>query len=149
MGNDRTPGPGGRAPGERTILVRAIALLWTIGLAVRAGQFIGVMPILLRPRRLRSDCSPERLAEIVSLAATRCWPRPTCLTRALVLGRLLIACGWEAHVVVGVDRRRGEFAAHAWVECGGQVHGHDPCGAPHFSPVCRFARAGVVTSVTS
>jgi Transglutaminase-like superfamily len=41
-----------------------------------------------------------------------------CLTRALVLSRLLARRGIAARLVIGA-RAEPEFLAHAWVECGG------------------------------
>ena len=52
---------------------------------------------------------------------------PTCLVRALALKRMLDRRGLTgARVRVGVRRSEGEFSAHAWLECGGQVVGDAP-----------------------
>jgi hypothetical protein len=40
----------------------------------------------------------------------------TCLERALVLQRWEAAHGAASDVVIGVPGRRGDFAAHAWLE---------------------------------
>ena len=52
---------------------------------------------------------------------------PTCLVRALSLKRMLDRRGLTgARVRVGVRRSEGEFSAHAWLECCGQVVGDAP-----------------------
>lgn len=52
-------------------------------------------------------------------AASRLVPRATCLTQALTLNHLLHRAGRASLVRIGVARRSGQFAAHAWVEHGG------------------------------
>ena len=52
-------------------------------------------------------------------AASRLVPRTTCLTQALTLNHLLHRAGCASRVRIGVARRSGRFAAHAWVEHGG------------------------------
>jgi hypothetical protein len=51
--------------------------------------------------------------------ASRIVPRATCLTQALTLDHLLHRAGYSSLVRIGVARRSGPFAAHAWVEHGG------------------------------
>ena len=52
--------------------------------------------------------------------------RPQCLVRSMALQRLLERDGIEGgRLVVGVRRRSGEFAAHAWVELQGRPLGED------------------------
>lgn len=48
--------------------------------------------------------------------SSRIVPRATCLTQALTLDHLLHRAGCSSHVRIGVARRSGQFAAHAWVE---------------------------------
>lgn len=140
-------GPGLVAPDGRLALALAIGLVWLVNLAVRMVDVRTLARILLHQRtRLRPKCPPDHLAALVALASTWCWPRPSCLTRALVLGRLLVGCGLEADVVLGVDRGGGGFAAHAWVECDGRTLGHDPHGHARFAPLCRIGRRGAVVT---
>lgn len=54
-------------------------------------------------------------------AAARLSPFPsTCLTRSIVLSRLLRRRGLAAEIRIGVRRGDGPFAAHAWVEVDGE-----------------------------
>ena len=57
-------------------------------------------------------------ARLVRAAAAAAWtlPRPSCLTRSLVLERMLRRSGLAAELRIGVERSNGNFAAHAWVE---------------------------------
>src|SRR5439155_4954355 len=48
-------------------------------------------------------------------------PRATCLTQAVALHSLLGRAGHESCIEIGVAKDAGNFAAHAWVVCGGQV----------------------------
>jgi Transglutaminase-like superfamily len=53
-------------------------------------------------------------------------PRATCLAQGLTAQLLLLRAGLPARLCLGA-RRRPEFAAHAWVESGGDiVLGADP-----------------------
>lgn len=45
---------------------------------------------------------------------------PTCLTRSLVLTRVLRSRGVPCRLRVGVRKQDGRLEAHAWVECDGQ-----------------------------
>jgi hypothetical protein len=66
----------------------------------------------------------ERIALAINRAATYGVFRPLCLVRAVALSRMLEARGMRgSRVRVGVRRRRGRFAAHAWVEYKSRVLG--------------------------
>ena len=55
-------------------------------------------------------------------AASRYVPAATCLTQALALHWLLSRSGHTSKVHLGAKKDlAGNFAAHAWVECEGQV----------------------------
>jgi len=110
---------------ERSELARAWVELPAVGLALR------LVPVR---RILRTRCgaqSPVQLdgsgadearhaARLVS-AAARFSPFPsTCLTRSIVLSRLLRRRGLAAEIKIGVRRDEVPFAAHAWVEVDGQ-----------------------------
>jgi hypothetical protein len=67
----------------------------------------------------RTDlAAAHSLARIVRGAANRNPFHPDCLTRALVLCRLLRRQGLAAGLRIGVAKPDGHFAAHAWVEHG-------------------------------
>lgn len=62
--------------------------------------------------------------------------RPGCLARALALEGMLRRRGYaRAEVRVGVRRKAGEFSAHAWVVCGGEVVGDDPEHVAEYEPL--------------
>ena len=52
-------------------------------------------------------------------------PPSTCLTRSIVLSRLLRRRGLAAEIRIGVRRGEGPFAAHAWVEVDGEAVSDD------------------------
>lgn len=73
---------------------------------------------------------PERVEQL-RVAVTRAsrfgLTRPTCLTRALALVRLLEREGFVEGVVrIGVRREQGTFSAHAWVDYRGSALDLDP-----------------------
>ena len=78
-----------------------------------------------------------RIAWLVEIAARCCRPRPTCLTKALVVFSLLKRRGLPAEVVIGVTKARGPLEGHAWVQLGeGAVVG-DP-GPVSYTALFRF-----------
>lgn len=115
---------------ERRELVRAWAELPAVWLGLR----------LLPPRRLLrtsggspgtttgSSCDAadgRRAARLVN-AAARLNPFPhTCLTRSIVLARLLRRRGAAAEIRIGV-LRDGNSLAHAWVEVDGEAVNDTP-----------------------
>jgi hypothetical protein len=118
--------PAGLSPpatiAERRMLAGAIVALWIAGLAVRVVPMRALARLVPRAAgRARLSWTPARLAALVWRASASCWPRPSCLAQALVLARRLARDGRAARVVVGVTTERGRFAAHAWVEQGGDV----------------------------
>ncbi len=48
---------------------------------------------------------------------------PTCLVRSCALTLLLQARGWQPQLRLGVSKRGGQIASHAWVELGGVMVG--------------------------
>lgn len=67
--------------------------------------------------------------------AARFVPHASCLVQALALRRMLERRGAACDLRLGVARsRRGDFEAHAWIECGGKILiGAGP--APRFKPL--------------
>jgi hypothetical protein len=60
-----------------------------------------------------------------------------CKERALAMHQILRArCGLPACLVVGIQRH--PFAAHAWVECEGQVLTDDAARCATFKPIARY-----------
>ena len=129
---------------ERLTLAHAVALIAIINLAVRVLPFRRVATLLIRGTlRPGTPCAPDRLAAIVGRASAHCWPAPSCLTRSLVLCRMLVRRGIGAQLVLGVETRDGRLRAHAWVEHGGRTLHHDASG---FTTLCRIDHRGVVTA---
>jgi hypothetical protein len=58
-----------------------------------------------------------------------------CLPQALCLRWLLGRLGIAAELRIGVERRRGDLRAHAWVECDGRPVGEDFRVADRFAPL--------------
>lgn len=78
----------------------------------------------------------ESLAAAIEAAATYGLFRPRCLARALALQDLLTRHGITgSEIRVGVRRRNGGFAAHAWVRWGGRLLGDDPAHVATFTEV--------------
>jgi hypothetical protein len=78
----------------------------------------------------------ESLAEAIGTAATYGLFRPLCLVRALALQDLLTRHGITgSEIRVGVRRRDGVFAAHAWVRWGDTLLGDDPAHVATFTEV--------------
>jgi hypothetical protein len=70
-------------------------------------------------RRLAVDVDPRRAALLVDRVGGLYPLDATCLKKSLVLLRVLRRRGHAAELRLGVRRRDGAFASHAWVECGG------------------------------
>ena len=133
-------------PREWMMFIHVLGLIALVNVAVRALPFRRLAAWLVRGRaRSARPYKPARLAVIVARASACCWPTPSCLTRSLVLCRLLVRRGVDAHLVLGVDARHGQFAAHAWVEHGGRTVHADRDTAGRFAELCRFHdRAAVI-----
>ncbi|MBI4613045.1 MAG: lasso peptide biosynthesis B2 protein, partial [Planctomycetes bacterium] len=114
--------------GERAILVHAALLLAALR-AVPAwfgfGRIRAVLAFLASRRRVfrrRVRVPEERIAWAVSAAGRRLPGTTSCLAEALAAQVLLAREGHRARLEIGVARGEGEsLAAHAWVECGGQI----------------------------
>lgn len=88
-----------------------------------------------RPPQAHQLAEARQMALAVSRAASYGIFRPKCLVRAIALHRMLVARGLnESRIRIGVRRQNGEFAAHAWVECGSLILGD------HESHTNTFAR---------
>ena len=105
---------------ERKAACEAWAFLIGTTVALRLFGFGAVRKRLLGfepPAQSRIDRkSAQQLARVVSGAAAWSAPRPNCLSRALVLCRLLQRRGLEGVLHLGVEKPLSGFGAHAWVE---------------------------------
>jgi hypothetical protein len=117
--------------GERRLLIEAFLLLPAVHLGLR---FLGYsrllrlieawMPLPVsagvaagQDRLMRA----RKIAQMVSIAASRGVYRATCLRRSLGLLWFLRRESIESRVHFGVRRSGGRLEAHAWVECNGTV----------------------------
>lgn len=90
------------------------------------GRLVAASPPLevLPPADERLLATATRLARAVTRAAENGIFQPACLVRAMALTRMLEARGIHgSQLRVGVRWKDERFAAHAWVEYGGQVLG--------------------------
>ena len=104
---------------DRVLVAEAWCMLPIVALGLRLVGFRRVRAWAAnRPERgLRHDLDAAlTLARLVRGAGAWSVFRPRCLTRSLVLVRLLRRAGLAAELRIGVDRRSPNFAAHAWVE---------------------------------
>jgi hypothetical protein len=114
----------------------AFAQAWTALLAADLGLRAFPFARMARAPRVSPPEPPEgapeaktvgRLAWATAAAARHhLYPMP-CLPRALTLRWLLARHGIAAELRIGVARRAGELAAHAWVEWQGRALG-EPAG---------------------
>ena len=103
---------------DRLLLLEAAATIVGVRLALR---FVNANRLRGRAGHLKAGATPaERIAWAVKVASRR-MPGTTCLVAALALQRLLGGQGHVSELVIGVARTRSEFAAHAWVVCGGEI----------------------------
>jgi hypothetical protein len=109
-----------RLPRDRRLLfAQAWSLSLVFPIVLRVGGLASTMRRLerLRPAEtLPDDAEIRRFANVVDAAARRAWPPATCLTRSVVLARLLAKRGIQTSLRIGVDPRQGQYLAHAWVE---------------------------------
>jgi hypothetical protein len=114
------------APAERRLVRRALFLI----AAIRLGLWM--LPLRVLRRTLaqagrRKPAHEERAslpAGDLALAvrrAARFVPRASCLAQALAVQYLLARQGMPSEVHLGISKRDGDLAAHAWVEWDGQV----------------------------
>jgi hypothetical protein len=123
---------------ERGLLVRAWVLFFAADAGLLLLPFVSLLKIVEGAPRWRSPApsslSIPRLGWLVEVAGRYVPGRATCLQRALVLAWLLRRRGIATTLRIGVARRDGALAAHAWLERDGEVvFGHDGCDfAPLF-----------------
>lgn len=101
---------------RRTLLV-ALVLLPSFAVLLRVGS---PARFLLRQRGHETPgalADARAAARAVNLVAARL--HATCLTRSLVLHRILAGRGIATMLRVGVRNEAGRVQAHAWLECGG------------------------------
>lgn len=108
-------------PAERLLALEALCAAPAAALAVRvlAPHRAARLFQSALGRRRQSSVAPERIASIADavLGLARC----RCLTKALVVHRMLARRGVASDIVIGVAVDGGGMRAHAWVEHGGDI----------------------------
>src|SRR5208283_5512393 len=110
-------------PGERSLLLHTVLLVAFLRVALCLLPFCRANDYLARRakrRPIRQDLATSRLVWAVRTAAARI-PRATCLTQALAAKYQLERSGHCARIHIGVAKENGQFRAHAWLECEGEV----------------------------
>jgi Transglutaminase-like superfamily len=134
------------SPAERAVLVQAWTLFVVVDLLLRLVSFNHLLRLTRLGRQARcaheQPASLDRLVWLVDVAARYAPVRPTCLTRALVLSRILGRRGLASELRIGVAHRDGGLAAHAWVERNGQPLA-DPAAPGEYEPLMRWTRATI------
>ncbi len=132
--------------GERWLAFQALALLPLVALAVRLFGYQRVRACLAwtLPNLPHSEGNygsepgdvqqALTIGRLVNGAARRGLFRANCLSRSLVVWRLLGRRGIASEVVIGAQVEQSEFRAHAWVECQQQVVNDRPDIAEQFRP---------------
>ena len=110
---------------ERRLLVRAAFQLALVDAGLRTLGFGRVRRLLARGLPATPAPAPparaDRIAWLVAAAARHHLYPVKCLTRSLVLWRLLALRGLPAELRIGVRPGDGGLRAHAWVEHRGRV----------------------------
>ena len=110
------------SPAERSLLLRSFCWLAVIRIGLWLFPFQTVRKIAIGARTaLNSPYSVSRVAWAVQ-AVSRYVPGARCLPQALACQALLARSGHTSRLEIGVAKdEKNEFAAHAWVVCGGRI----------------------------
>jgi hypothetical protein len=112
---------------SRHLRLKSLLLLGLVRLGLWLLPFRTLRRILARLRPAHAAAHEGHQASIRHIVwavtvASRYVPAATCLTQALTTQVLLRRYGYAADLRIGVARSEaGEFQAHAWVECQGEV----------------------------
>lgn len=135
-------------PAERLLLVWAAVWLLAVDLGLRTLGFTRLRRLLGRGAGRAPESTAqaswwpeaETIARSVGRAARHHLYPMTCLTRSLVLWRLLARRGIPSELQIGVRKDDRSILAHAWVECAGRPVA-EPQDVGH-----RFATVGLPAS---
>jgi acyl-CoA synthetase (NDP forming) len=120
---------------QRRDLLLALVWLPLFALRVRRTPAARLLARMRSPAGLHTGrlADARATARAVDLAAGRL--RATCLTRSLVLQRMLAARGITTDLRVGVRKGGQGLEAHAWLECDGVPVNDSAQGVHGFTPV--------------
>lgn len=121
---------------EAWAFARAWLVLLGVDLGLRLLPFQRVERWLAPPvREVAEEAAVPGLVWATAAAARHHLYPMRCLPRALCLRWLLGRHGLAAELRIGVERRRGEMRAHAWVERDGVPLGDGPGVADRWAPL--------------
>lgn len=122
--------------------VRLALRVWRAYALVRRDLRRKPLPALVRELgrpAFRRDPHPPALLSLAVHRSLRLGSRtPRCLTKALVLYRLLREQGDDVELVIGLPPAARDHAAHAWVELDGRDVGPPP-GRGRHAAMARFS----------
>jgi hypothetical protein len=108
---------------ERSLLLRTVLVVAFLRVALCLVPFVWLKQYMAR-RAVRhpmgQDVPVERVVWAVRAAAAYI-RRATCLTQALAAKYQLERSGRSGRIHIGVDKKDGQFLAHAWLECEGET----------------------------
>jgi len=111
-----------RSPGEWLLALRAAALLAAVSILLRIVPGWTLRRIsTVRPASEPMGSGVQRLNEIVAGLGIVRPLAGTCLTRALTVFVLARHAGFSPSLVIGARRDGDRLAAHAWIECAGEI----------------------------
>jgi hypothetical protein len=128
---------------QRAAFVRALVYLTLVDLGLRLLSFRRVIGRAQRPLGPAGQPTAPDVARAQQYAAwlfyaSRFHPaQPQCLHRSLALHFWLRHDHLPSEVRIGVKKAAGTLAAHAWVECGGQVIDDAPDAVQSFTLIHR------------
>lgn len=104
--------------GDKLLLAKAFVTLIGVRVALRA---VPIERLRAWACRIGDGSRPVARIAWAGRTAARWLPGTTCLVSALAVQRLLSSSGHRGELHIGVARENARFAAHAWVECDGEV----------------------------
>ena len=108
---------------ERSFLLRTVLVVAFLRVALCLVPFVWLKEYMARHavrHPIGQDVPVERIVWAVRTAAAYI-PRATCLTQALAAKYQLERSGRSGRIHIGVDKKDGQFLAHAWLECEGET----------------------------
>ncbi|MGC9334107.1 MAG: lasso peptide biosynthesis B2 protein [Anaerolineae bacterium] len=117
------------------LLLQADLCLRGLGFAATRSLFAPKSPPQPTPLTASQQQTIERLGYLVAVAAQFHVLPSSCLTRSLVLQRLLGRAGIHADLRIGVRKEDGQVLAHAWLESDGQAIAENVEVEERFAPL--------------
>jgi len=134
---------GWRILARATLLMPRVALGLRLHGFQRTGEWLGLKAGQSgAPQNMDFLRRAQEITLLVNGLAARIPIATTCLTRSLVLWRLLRAEGIDGQLYIGVRTTQtvaDPLLAHAWVECNGHVLNDSPDVHTLYRPIATFA----------